>query len=131
MEISWLGVIFTLSGIAIGGTVRFPCWLLSLVLLSISASGDAWSAGPAAADDLPRHGIAGMVLVAVDSAKPEDSQTNPPTVKNVVIGGAGEAAGIQPGDTLLELDGKPVVTAASFAQEIGRHLAGDSVRSTT
>jgi uncharacterized protein len=108
--------------------VRFPCCSLSLFLLLISAPADARSAGPAVADDLPRHGIAGLVVAAPDSSKPEDSETNPPTVKNVVTGGAGEAAGILPGDTLLELDGKPLATAASFAQEIGRHLAGDSVR---
>jgi alpha-beta hydrolase superfamily lysophospholipase len=101
---------------------------LSVVLLLISAPANARSAGSAAADDLPRHGIAGLIVGAADSAKPEDSQTNPPTVKNVVTGGPGEAAGILIGDTLLELDGKPVATAASFAQEIGRYLAGDSVR---
>src|SRR6266851_3779099 len=83
------------------GTMRFPCRSLSLVLLLISAPAYARSAGPAAADDLPRHGIAGLVVAAADSAKPEDSQTNPPTVKNVVSGGAGEAAGVQTGDTLL------------------------------
>ena len=107
--------------------MKFPCCSLSLVLLVISAPADARSAGAAIADDLPRHGIAGLEVAAADSAKPEDSQTNPPTVKKIVTGGAGEAAGIQPGDTLLESDGKPVATAASFAQEIGRHLAGDSV----
>jgi membrane-associated protease RseP (regulator of RpoE activity) len=107
--------------------VKFPCCSLSLVLLVISAPADARSAGSAIADDLPRHGIAGLEVAAADSSKPEDSQTNPPTVKKIVTGGAGEAAGIQPGDTLLESDGKPVATAASFAQEIGRHLAGDSV----
>jgi uncharacterized protein len=108
--------------------VKFLCCSLSLVLLLISAPTGARSAGPAAAEDLPRHGITGLVVAAADIAKPEDSQTNPPTVKNVVTGGPGEAVGILPGDTLLELDGKPVVTAAGFAQEIGRHPAGDSVR---
>jgi len=108
--------------------VKFPCCSLSLVLLLISAPADAWSAGSEIAGDLPRHGIAGLEVAAADSAKPEDLQTNPPTIKNVVTGGAGEAAGIQPGDAVLELDGKPVATAASFAHEIGSHLAGDSVR---
>ena len=108
--------------------MKFPCCSLGLVLLLISGSANARSAGSAVDDDLPRHGIIGLVVAAPDSSKPEDSQTNPPTVKNVVTGGAGEAAGIQTGDTLLELDGKPVATAASFAHAIGRHLAGDSVR---
>jgi hypothetical protein len=108
--------------------VKFSCSSLCLVLLLFSGPANAESAEPGAADDLPRHGIVGLVVAAADSAKPEGAQTNPPTVKTVVSGGAGEAAGIQPGDTLLELDGKAVATAASFAQEIGRHLAGDSVQ---
>jgi len=90
---------------------------LGLVLLLISGSADARSAGSAADDDLRRHGIIGLVVAAPDSSKPEDSQTNPPTVKNVVTGGAGEAAGIRTGNTLLELDGKPVATAERSARE--------------
>ena len=108
--------------------MKFPCCSLSLVLLLFSAPADGQSAGFATADDLPRHGIAGLVVAAADSSKPEDSETNPPTVKSVVTGGAAEAAGIQIGDTLLEIDGKPAATAASIAQEIGRHPAGDAVR---
>ena len=108
--------------------MKFPCCSLSLVLLLFSAPADGQSAGSATADDLPRHGIAGLVVAAADSSKPEDSETNPPTVKSVVTGGAAEAAGIQIGDTLLEIDGKPAATAASIAQEIGRHPAGDAVR---
>ena len=108
--------------------MKFPYYSLSLVLLWFSGVAVAQNAGPAPGDDLPRHGIAGLVVAAADSAKPEDAQTNPPTVKNVVPGGAGEAAGIQPGDTLLELDGQQIAASASFAQEIGHHLAGDSVQ---
>jgi uncharacterized protein len=107
--------------------VKVPCCSLSVVLLLISAAANARSASRAAADELPRHGITGLVVAAADGATPEDSHTNPPTVKGVVTGGPGDAAGIQSGDTLLELDGKPVATSASFAQEVGRHLAGDSV----
>jgi pimeloyl-ACP methyl ester carboxylesterase len=108
--------------------VKFPRCSLCLVLLFCSAAADAQNAGPGSSDDLPRHAIAGLVVAGADSAKPENPQKNPPTVKNVVPGGAGESAGIQPGDTLLELDGKQIAASASFAQEIGRHLAGDSVQ---
>jgi len=108
-------------------TVKYPHASLCLVLLFCSAAADAQNAAPVAGDDLPRHGIAGLVVAATDSAKLDDPQTNPPTVKTVVPGGAGEAAGIQPGDRVLELDSKPVSTSISFAQGIGRHLAGDSV----
>jgi S1-C subfamily serine protease len=59
------------------------------------------------------HGIVGLVV-----ARPEDLRTNPPTVKNIATGGSEEAAGIQAGDTLLELDGKLVATSSSFAHEI-------------
>lgn len=108
--------------------MKFPRCSLCLVLLFCSAAADAQNAGAGSSDDLPRHAIAGLAVAGADSAKPENPQKNPPTVKNVVPGGAGEAAGIQPGDTLLELDGKQIAASASFAQEIGRHLAGDSVQ---
>lgn len=108
--------------------MKFPYYSLSLVLLWFSGVAVAQNASSAPGDDLPRHGIIGLVVAGADTAKPEDGQTNPPTVKNVVPGGAGEAAGIQPGDTLLELDGKQIAASASFVQEIGRHLAGDSVQ---
>jgi len=108
--------------------VRFSCCSLCLVLLQILAPCVGRSTDPVAADDLPRHGIAGLVVGPADSSKPPDRQTNPPTVQTVVKGGASEAAGLQPGDTIVELDGKAVANSVSFAQEVGRHLAGDSVR---
>lgn len=108
--------------------MKFSCSSLCLVLLLVSGPANAQNAGPGAGEDLPRHGLVGLVVAPADSAKPEDAQANPPTVKNVVPRGAGEAAGIQPGDTLLELDGKQIAASASFAQEIGHHLAGDSVQ---
>jgi len=80
------------------------------------------------ADDLPRHGVAGLAVSPPDLSKPEDSRSNPPMLKAVVPGSAGEAAGLQPGDILLELDGHPVTTSAAFAQAVSRHLAGESVR---
>jgi len=49
-------------------------------------------------------------------------------VKSVAPGGAGEAAGIQPGDVVSEVDTLPVDTSADFVSLIGRHLAGDQVR---
>jgi uncharacterized protein len=108
--------------------VKFPRCSFLVLLLLFSPSAQGRYAGSTADDDLPRHGSIGLVVVVPDSSKPADLQTNPLTVKNVVAGGAGEVVGIQTGDTILELDGKPVTTPANFAQEIGRHLAGDSVR---
>jgi uncharacterized protein len=100
----------------------------SLVFLLCSASTWAQTAASPLADDLPRHGAIGLVVVAADGAKPESTQTNPPTVKTIVPGGSGEAAGIQPGDILVELNGQPIAGAEDFALRISRHLAGDSVR---
>jgi uncharacterized protein len=90
----------------------------------------AQTATPPVTDDLPRHGMIGFVIVATDSSRPEDPVTNPPMVKTVVSGGSGEAAGIQPGDILADLNGQRMTSAAGFAQVISRHLAGDSVRLT-
>jgi alpha-beta hydrolase superfamily lysophospholipase len=102
--------------------------LCFLSFLLCSEFARAQSAAPARGDQLPRHGVIGLVLAAADSGKPEDPQSNPPTIKTVIPGGAGEAAGIQPGDSPTELDGQPVASSADFALRISRHLAGDSVR---
>jgi pimeloyl-ACP methyl ester carboxylesterase len=99
----------------------------TLAFLSCSALASAQTVAAPQGDDLARHGVIGLLVVAADSAKPEDAKTNPPTVKTVVSGGAGDAAGMQPGDILRELDGQPLASSADFALGIGRHLAGDSV----
>jgi uncharacterized protein len=101
--------------------------LCCLVFLLCSSPTWAQTVASPLADDLPRHGVIGLVVVAADSAKPENPQTNPLTVKAVVPGGSGEAAGIQPGDILVELNGQPIASAADFALGISRHLAGDSL----
>ncbi|HXN99813.1 MAG TPA: PDZ domain-containing protein [Candidatus Acidoferrales bacterium] len=107
--------------------MKFRACFCSLALLSCSAIAAAQTVTSAPSGDLPRHGVIGLVIVAADTAKPEDPQTNPPTVKTVVPGGAAAAAGIQPGDILRELNGQPVSGSAEFALTISRHLAGDSV----
>lgn len=81
----------------------------------------------AQSDDLPRHAVIGLQVSPADPDKPQDPATNPATVKAVVPGGAGEAAGIQVGDVLVSLDDVPVTTAIAFAHQIARHVAGDSV----
>ncbi len=79
------------------------------------------------ADDLPRHGVIGLTVSPPDITKPEDPKANPPTVKAVAPGSAADAAGIQAGDILRELDGTPVASSTDFASRIARHLAGDHV----
>lgn len=79
------------------------------------------------ADDLPRHGVIGLTIAAPDLTKPEDPQTNPPTVKAVSPGSAGDAAGIQAGDILREIDGVQIISTADFVARVTRRLAGDRV----
>ena len=82
----------------------------------------------AQSDGLPRHRIIGLTVGPTDIKAPENRRMNPPTVKSVAAGGAAEAAGIQPGDVVSEVDTLPVDTSADFVRLIGRHLAGDQVR---
>ena len=79
------------------------------------------------ANDLPRHAVIGLQVAPPDLNKPEDPVKNPPTIKSVIPGGAGDIAGIQVGDILLAVDGAIVRTSMDFAKRISRHLSGDSV----
>jgi alpha-beta hydrolase superfamily lysophospholipase len=71
------------------------------------------------ADDLPRHGVIGLVVSGT-----------PPAVQRVAAGGAGEAAGFRNGDVIQAIDGRTVETADQFVRAIGRHLGGDAVQVT-
>jgi uncharacterized protein len=88
----------------------------------IASAGAAW----AQSGELPRHGVIGLQIAPPDLTKPEDP-TNPPTIKAVTPGGAGEAADIRVGDVLLALNGVPVTTSAGFAQEVSRHITGETL----
>jgi pimeloyl-ACP methyl ester carboxylesterase len=107
--------------------MKLPACLCCLAILLSPAVGSSQSMSPADLGGLPRHGVIGLAVAAPDPAKPENPETNPPTVKSVVPGSAAEAAGIQPSDILRQLDGQPVPSAAEFAKKISAHLAGDSV----
>jgi uncharacterized protein len=104
--------------------VAILCWL---ACLSNAARANAQSVSGQRIDDLPRHGIIGLVVVSADPAQPANPQTNPLIVKTAVPGGAGEAAQIQAGDILDGLDGQSVASPDDFARMIRRHVAGDSV----
>ena len=91
------------------------------ILFTISTGLNVWG------DGLPRHGILGLTVAPPDASQPEDSRTNPPTVKAVVPGSAADSAGIQIGDVLLDLDGARIASSVDFAARICRHLAGDRV----
>jgi len=97
------------------------------VWCSIGIVAFAWVAAWAQTDNLPRHGVIGLVVTPRDTSKPEDRATNPLTVKSAIAGGAGEAAGIQAGDVIREVDGAPVRGSADFVRLIAGHLAGDRI----
>jgi alpha-beta hydrolase superfamily lysophospholipase len=101
--------------------MKFNFRIIYLILLA------AISVPTLHAQDLPRHGVIGLTLSPPDITKPEDPKTNPPTVKTVAPGSAGDAAGIQAGDILRQLDGAPVASTTDFVTRIARHLAGDRV----
>ena len=82
----------------------------------------------ALADDLPRHGVIGVLVSPADPAKPEDPKTNPPTAQTVLPGSSADVAGIQPGDVLVSLDSQPVTSSTDFARAVGRHLAGERLQ---
>jgi S1-C subfamily serine protease len=50
-----------------------------------------------------------------------------PIVVGVVPGSPAQAAGVQPGDVISEVDGQPVATASEFASAIAGKHAGDQV----
>ncbi len=98
------------------------CFLVSCIFFALGCANVLGQS-----DDLPRHGVIGLAVGAAKTGEPEDAKTNPITVKTVVPGGAGEAAGIQVGDILQEVDGVPVPTSSDFVRIIGSRLGGDQV----
>jgi S1-C subfamily serine protease len=50
-----------------------------------------------------------------------------PIVVGVTPGSPAQAAGVQPGDVISQVDGQPVPTAAQFASAIAGKHAGDQV----
>lgn len=72
----------------------------------------------ATAQTLPRHGVIGLQIGPGEGG---------PAIQNVISGGAGEAAGLKPGDMIQALDGIAISQPGQFTAGIARHLAGDSV----
>jgi pimeloyl-ACP methyl ester carboxylesterase len=98
--------------------MRIPCSFLLLLLSAALAS---------AQDDLPRHGVIGLVVATADNAKPPGPD-NAAIVQRVVAGSAGAQAGFQTGDVIRNIDGVSVTAPIQFSHAVGRHLGGDIVR---
>jgi len=96
---------------------------LFVLLVFMAPARAAWAQN----GELPRHGVIGLQIAPPDLRKPEGLTMNPPTVTAVTPGGAGETAGIQVGDVLLALNGAPVTTSIGFAQQVARHIAGETL----
>jgi uncharacterized protein len=99
----------------------------TLVSLGCMVLAFGLAAARAQSDELPRHGVIGLTVGPMDNTRPEDPKTNPSTVRAVAPGSAGEAAGIQAGDVVRQVDGLPVKTSPDFVRLVSRHLAGDRV----
>lgn len=100
---------------------------LAIALTLLILTGTPSRAQSDQTDTLPRHGVIGLAVGPSNEKAPEDPHANPLTVKAVSAGGAGEAAGIQAGDVIREVDGLSVDNSADFVKMVGRHLAGDRV----
>ena len=81
------------------------CWLACLANAVLA---NAQSVSPQRIDDLPRHGIIGLVVVSADPAQPANPQTNPLIVKTAV-----------PGRGFPLIRGTPKISA-SLAKHTGR-----------
>jgi pimeloyl-ACP methyl ester carboxylesterase len=100
---------------------------LFILALALCAATTGAATSQAQTGDLPRHAVIGVQISAADLSKPEDPATNPPTIKAVLAGGAGQVAGLEAGDVLVALDNQRIASAGDFAQRIARHPGGDSV----
>lgn len=58
----------------------------------------------------------------------DQSATSGARIQAIVPGSAAAAAGIQPGDEIVELDGAPIGSPTDFARAIGGRWAGDKVK---
>jgi serine protease Do len=90
---------------------------------TIGALGDA----KVASNDTPQSQMQGRLGVAVRSLTPEEKSNNSLDHGLLVeqSGGAAENAGIQPGDVILAVNGRPVTSADQLKQMIAK--AGNSI----
>lgn len=84
-------------------------------------------------DGKVNRGYIGVQISTVDEAQAKAlglSEVSGVMVNDVVKGGAGEAAGIEPGDVILELDGDPVRTSNELQSRVAQRRAGQQVKLT-
>ncbi len=107
--------------------------LLALSAFLLSGAGAQTHKPDAISDVLPRRAFFGIRMEAVTDEV--QRLMNLPAVKgvliqNVIPGSTAEAAGLQRGDVLLELDGKEVNTPDEAVRMVSAYRAGQTLRYT-
>ncbi|MBN9400514.1 MAG: Do family serine endopeptidase ['Candidatus Kapabacteria' thiocyanatum] len=77
-----------------------------------------------------QRGYIGIEITSVDATSAKTvglSKVSGVLVNKVVKGGAAEAAGLEVGDVVMEVDGSPVKTSNDLQNQIVLHRAGDKV----
>jgi S1-C subfamily serine protease len=107
------------------------------VIASAHGIGFAISSGTArpVVRELVAHGrvVRPSLHIAAVSLTPQLAYTNElpidrgALVTRVAEGGAGQAAGIEPGDVITSVGGKPIIDLHHFHEELARHRIGESV----
>jgi serine protease Do len=69
----------------------------------------------------------GLLGITMQQKPGQDAHETPATVATVSPGSAAEKNGIKPGDTIKEIDGKPVDSQAQLQQLLGPKYDGDKV----
>lgn len=69
----------------------------------------------------------GLLGVTMQQKQGQDEHSLPATIAAVSPASAAEKRGLKPGDTIKEIDGKPIVSQAQLRQVLGPKYAGDTV----
>ncbi len=74
--------------------------------------------------DLREYGVVQRALIGIMYSEGEEGLV----VREVAEGGAAQAAGIEAGDVIEEIDGLPVITTAAVAEIVSQKRPGDAVK---
>jgi S1-C subfamily serine protease len=66
-------------------------------------------------------------LLGVTMKQAQDAHAEPPTIATISPGSAAEKRGLKPGDTIKEIDGKPIASQAQLQQALGPKYEGDAI----
>jgi S1-C subfamily serine protease len=69
----------------------------------------------------------GLMGINMQAAQGQDANEAPPTIANVSPGSAAEKRGLKAGDTVKEINGKPIATQPQLQQALGPLYEGDVI----